>query len=104
MTIYLRTENNNTILDLEVWRAKEGNIDVRGGVPIREYSKLLLANQDKAQLAIDGFDDVDNIRRWYWEVYNESYPNHSMNELMQEIRVVFLEPLCKQFNLSIVID
>jgi len=104
MTIYLRDENNNSLLDLEVWRAKEGNLDVKGGVPILEYSKLLLANQENAQQVIDAFDDLDNIRRWYWEIYNESYPNHSMHELLQEIRVVFLEPVCKQFNLSIVID
>lgn len=104
MTIYLRNDNNNSLLDLEVWRTKEGNLDVRGGVPIREYSKLLLANQENAQLVIDGFHDLDNIRGWYWEKYNETNPNHSMHDLLQEIRSVFLEPLCKQFNLSVVID
>lgn len=104
MTIYLRNEQNNSLLDLEVWRTEEGHYEVKGGVPIREYSKLLLANQDKAQLVIDIFNDLDNIHGWYWERYNEHNRGHSMHDLLQEIRTVFLEPLCKQFNLSIVID
>ncbi len=67
MTLFLRTIDNQTIVDVEIWiKDIEGNscVELSSHVDIEEYSKLLLKNQENSNamtnLSYDEFwDDID---------------------------------------------
>ncbi len=105
MTIYLRTQNNRTLVDIEIWKAKDGNFfEIKVGIPIEEYSNFLLLNQNQSGTVIECFSDIDNMPGWYWENYIEKKPSHTMKEVVEEINKLFLLPISKHFNLEIIKD
>lgn len=102
MTIYLRNEKNQSLLDLEVWKKGE-TTEVSAGVPIKAYSMLLLSRPSQTDYIIDAFDELDQLRGWYWERFVERNPNHTMKELLDAIYEI-LTPICKELDLHIVTD
>lgn len=73
MTIYLRNEENETILDLEVWVKTEESFsfcELRSVVDIKYYSLMLLEAPQKTQAElIADFDQLSELRGWLWETY-----------------------------------
>jgi hypothetical protein len=104
MTIYLRNEQNNSLLDLEVWKTKDNQFEVRAGIPIAAYSELLLSSPKEDQdYIIEAFEDLDNLRAWYWERFNEMNPGHTFKQLTEAIMEI-LKPIAERLKLYIVTD
>ena len=61
-TLYLRNPNGDTLVDIEV-----GDFDIHAVVCIKPYSQLLLLHQVRCREVIDLFDQLQEIRGWYWE-------------------------------------
>ena len=75
MILYLRDQNNNTIVDLECYvKTDEDNRDykyVELGVvvDIQYYSIFLLQNLNRKAEIITTFSDIQELRGWLWESY-----------------------------------
>jgi len=80
MTLFLRTKNNHTILDLDVWVKTEDDhsfVEISSSVDIKNYSILLIAEKEKFKQIqmINDFDELSELRGWLWEVYFSSKVN-----------------------------
>jgi hypothetical protein len=72
MTYFLRSQRNNTIVCVELYKKKEGEsnyIDISTVVVIKEYSKFLLENIELKDSIIEDFDMLDELRGWLLESY-----------------------------------
>ena len=74
MTLFLRNEKNETILDLEVWVKTEDSysfVELSSSIDINNYSLMLIKNTDKEKQIemISDFDELSELRGWLWEVF-----------------------------------
>ena len=109
MTLFLRDDKDNTIVDLEVWVKKEdGNefVDISCSIVISHYSKLLLSiEKHKQQQFIDTFDEISGLRGWLWEVYfmgGDNDPKEYKN-VLNEVRQM-LSAVANRYGLRVVED
>jgi len=102
MIFFLRNKNNRTIVDLELYENKEG-MDLHSGVIINTYSEFLLANLDRKDEIIKDFDDIDQLRGWFWEVYMELEPNPSLKDATDKVSRM-LQDVAKKYDLYYVTD
>ncbi len=103
MTIFLRNEHNNTVADIEVNKKADGQIDVHSVVNIKEFSELLWANKSGPTNGIvDDFENVQNLRRWYWEVYPNS-DNPVFHEVVAALKVILI-PIAERYDLALIVD
>ena len=68
MTLFLRNQDNDTILDVEIYKTK-GHVELHSSIIIDKYSKFLLINQDKAMGIIRDFTMLSELRGCLWERY-----------------------------------
>ena len=103
MTIYLRDENNNTLVDISVWE-KHNSPDLRSDVIIKNYSKFLLENHYRRHEIIKVFDDLSEMRGWLHEVYLPlENKNATKKDVIERVKLI-LKGLCNNFKLNIVTD
>lgn len=104
MTLFLRTQKNFTILDVEYYK-KEGQLDVRAVIDITQYSKLLLENLERKDEIISTFRDLTDLRGWLWERYfmGEENTDLEYDNVLKELRNILKEAATK-FNLYYVED
>lgn len=95
MVHFLRTTDNRTIIECEVY-----NNDLSAAVNIHEYSKMLidLHNKDLHHPFIKTMSDLSEIRGWWWEMARTSYS--SIDEFVaDQFKQVAIE-----YNLNYITD
>lgn len=103
MTIYLRDENNNTLVDISVWES-DNYLDLRSDVIIKHYSKFLLENHYRRHEIIKVFDDLSEMRGWLHEVYlSVENKNATLEDVIERVKLI-LQGVCNNFKLNIVTD
>lgn len=102
MTLFLRTKENETVVDIELNNGENG-LDVRVATDIKIYSEILLANLDKQEQVIEDFSEIDNLRGWFFEVYMEQTEKPDLPDVQTEIKKIIL-PIAEKYNLFYVID
>lgn len=109
MTIYLKNEENETILDLEVWVKTEESIsfcELRSVVDIKNYSLMLLETPQKAQAElISYFDQLSELRGWLWETYFMGRKNEEkeIDGVIDELKLI-LKKVADKYGLYLVTD
>lgn len=108
MTLFLRDEKNNSIVDLEYYVANEGNVpylELSVSIDIKYYSVLLLSNRDRALQIINDFDNIQELRGWLWEVYFMGGKNDAgkYSDVLKELREMFKD-VANRYKLSLVED
>lgn len=101
MVIYLRNENKETLVDIEIYE-KDNFIDLNSSVMIRGYSNLLLSQQDKEQVIAD-FDFISELRGWFHESYCESVDDFTINDVIKEVTEM-LNKVALRYNLAVITD
>ena len=111
MTIYLRNQSNNTVVDIEIWKKREllsptksiEYVELRSSVNMETYSRLLLNHPEKNK-AIEAFGELAELRGWFWERYKAvENKNPEVHEVISAVKDI-LAPIAKEFNLHIVVD
>lgn len=110
MTFFLRNQDNQTVVDIELFK-KDGCVELNSTVCIKPYSQLLLeqliSEKDESEIRrfIQEFDDLSELRGWLWESYFavrkntvEEFDNVS-KELKEKLMTV-----AKKYNLRFVRD
>ena len=109
MILYLRDQNNDTILDVECYvTSEEGSskyVELHSTVCVAPYSKFLLANPDKQDEIIRLFDELSELRGWLWESYFKGGVNdpEKYDEIIKLLRGL-LKGVARDYNLSYVED
>lgn len=96
MTHYLRNENNRTIIECETFKKLKEDYDLSSNIDVAEYSDLLYFNQDKFNEIKWDFDSLHNIRREWFEGFNEG----SMDDFVKE----YYTRVAKKYNLNYITD
>ena len=106
MTIFIRNKKNRSLVEIEVYSNKDGTCkDISSGVVIDTYSELLLneENKDAQQYIVSRFSDIDELRAWYWEVFNGDGENPTTKQTTDAIMEI-IKPICLKLDLGIVTD
>lgn len=109
MTLFLRTKNNETIVDLDIWIKKDNipYVEISCSINIKNYSLLLLRNPNpRKQLEIiTDFDQLDEIRGWLWEVYFATKKNteKEYSNVLREVKWI-LSKVAEKYDLHLVED
>ena len=109
MTIYLRNEENETILDLEVWVKTEDSIsfcELRSVIDIKNYSLMLLDTSQKVQAElIADFDQISELRGWLWETYFMGRKNEEkeIDGVIGQLKMI-LKKVADKYGLYLVTD
>lgn len=108
MTIYLRTQENKTLLEIEVWVKTEDNysfVELSVVVNIKNYSDFLLSNLDKQDAIVDDFQDMSELRGWLWEVYFMSKDNvpSEIHGVVKELNE-YLQSIAQYYGLALITD
>lgn len=109
MILFLRDQNNNTIVDLECY-VDTGDkdyefIELHVTVDIMYYSAFLLQNLWRKEEVVVMFSDIQELRGWLWEVYfggQRSDPD-KYDDVLAELRKK-LRAVAKHFDLDYVED
>lgn len=102
MTLFLRNDKNQSIVDIEINFTKD-NQDLRSVVVIEYYSKLLLENLNRSEEVIKDFSEIDELRGWFWEVYMEMTTIPSQRDCVEKVSNK-LVMLADKYNLNYVVD
>ncbi len=103
MTIYLRDENNDTLVDISIWGGVT-SLDLRSCIIIKNYSKFLLENHYRRHEIIKTFEDLSEIRGWLHEVYlSVENKNATKEDVIKRVKLI-LQDVCNNFKLNIVTD
>ena len=110
MTLFLRNEKNETILDLEVWVKTEDSysfVELSSSINIKNYSLMLIKNTDKEKQIemISDFDELSELRGWLWEVFFMVKKNEpeEYEFVVQELKVI-LKKVADKYGLFVVQD
>ena len=108
MVLYLRSNDNKTIVDLEITGRTKKDVDISSVVDIKEYTKkfisLFMIDKEEASRFTDEMEYVQEIRGWLFETYlNEVKDNFSYNELLDMLKSYF-KYLAEKYNLFVVED
>lgn len=105
MILYLRNENNETVVDMEIFTNSDDITDVICTVMIKPYTEILLKDKytNKEKVAND-FDKISEIRSWFWESYmlgkNQPVDPGSVINAIKK----YLEPFRLEYSLYYVTD
>lgn len=81
MTLFLRNRQNQTIIEVSIY----GN-DLSAAIVVDNYSRELLASPNKETFIRD-FNNLNEIRGWYFEVANpSSNSNKTVKDFIPEIK------------------
>lgn len=107
MTLFLRNEDNRTILEAEYWvKTDDGRkfLDISAAIDVQNYSTSLLrkvSSNDYEEFITD-IDGLSNVRGWLWEVYEDTKPEN-YNDVLEKLRTWFKE-IATKHNLQYVED
>jgi hypothetical protein len=116
MILFLRDKNNENLYEVEINKSKDKRIiDVHGSVNVEEvlwYVVEKTRNGENALIVefIKDFSFLDEIRGWYWEVYNNNRFFHNEEEVEKEYDDVVreirkkLKAIAPKYSLSVVED
>lgn len=97
MTLFLRNKDNRTIVDIELnFNTDTG--DLHSHVVIDTYSKLLIENIDNHKQVIYDFQEISELRGWFWEVYMESADQPNFADCKAKVKG-FLMTLADRYDL-----
>lgn len=93
MTLFLRTKDGKTIIDMELWtKSMPENKDhtyheISCSIDIKNYSEKLieLHNKDCHYQFIEAIDHLSEVRRWLWEFYFMNKKNDGSDENYKKI-------------------
>ena len=94
MIHFLRTQQNRTIIECEVY-----NDDLHTATNISEYSRFLLDSICQEEI-IEDFDSLDQIRGWWWE---REEPFGDWASIDEFVKTKFIE-VAERYNLRYVTD
>lgn len=111
MTLYLRNDKNDSILEIELWVDIEDplyeHIDISCSIYIKEYSLMLLNTKDinKQLEMIYDFDELSEIRGWLHEVFFMVKKNtrDEYNSVLDELRNI-LKKVGDKYDLHLIED
>ncbi len=108
MTLFLRNNKNQSIVDLEIWVKTEDNhsfIELQSAVIIETYSKFLLKNLDRKIEIIEDFSNLEELRGWLWESYFMGGNNDPKKypEVLLILRTLFKE-IAEKYDLTYIED
>ncbi len=110
MTLFLRNEKNQTILDLDVWvKTEDSNsfVEISSSVDISNYSQMLIKNTDSKiqQEMIKDFDELSELRGWLWEVFFMGGKNDpkEFDKVATELKQI-LKTIAEKYGLFVVQD
>jgi hypothetical protein len=112
MIFYLRNENNENIVDVEVWvKTPESGgeyVELSSTILIKPYSKLLLDNLNKKNKIMDDFESLSELRGWLWERYfmvnkNTNFHGSQIDDVVKKLKVI-LTKIAKDYKLTLVED
>ena len=112
MTLFLRNDKNETLVDINLFQSKGDYIELRSVVCINTYSTLLIniLNQyidspDKVLEFIRDFNNLQELRGWLWETYFmvRQNTNKEFPAVLKAVKDILSE-VCKKYNLYLVID
>jgi hypothetical protein len=106
MILFLRDKNNNTIVDLDCYKSRDGYIDITSTVCIDEYSKLLLSTpEEQRSLLITEFNNISELRGWLWESHfmGRKNTNEEYDQVIEQLRGMF-KNVAKKYDLCYVED
>lgn len=113
MTYYLRTKENKTILDVELWVKDNKNgdepytyVELSSVVDIGNYSILLLEYSGETQIEfINDFDQLSELRGWMWESFFMIKKNTEKEIDNVKIALMnILKPIAEKYDLMVVQD
>ena len=108
MTLYLRNEKGENLVDLEVWVKTENNysfVELSSTIHIPSYSNLLLNNLDKKNKIIHDFDNLSELRGWLWERYFMTNKNDGtqIDDVIDKLKII-LAKVAKDYKLNLIQD
>lgn len=108
MTLYLRNEKGDNLLDLEVWVKTEDGysfVELSSSIDIPSYSYLLLDNLNKKNKIIHDFDNLSELRGWLWERYFMTGKNDGsqIDDVINKLKII-LTKVAKDYNLALIQD
>jgi len=108
MTLYLRNEKGDNLLDLEVWVKTENGfsfVELSSSIDIPSYSYLLLDNLKKKNKIIHDFDNLSELRGWLWERYFMTGKNDGtqIDDVINKLKII-LTKVAKDYNLALIQD
>jgi hypothetical protein len=102
MILFLRDKRNKSILDLEVISDTNAKIkDIHAVVCIEPYSGFLLRNLPRAQEIVKDFEELSELRGWYWE--GQVYKDDSSTAVLELLRAR-LQAIARKYSLRYVED
>jgi hypothetical protein len=103
MTLYLRNEQNRTIVDIELYK-KNNYVELSSSIDIENYSNYLLNNLNRKNEIISDFNDLSELRGWLWEVFlGDDNTADKYDETLEEVRKM-LKKYANKHNLYYVED
>jgi hypothetical protein len=109
MTLFLRNEKNETILELEVWIKTEDSysfVELSSIIDIKNYSLMLINTDKEKQIEmISDFDELSELRGWLWEVFFMVKKNEpkEYDSVVQELKAI-LKNVADKYGLFVVQD
>lgn len=112
MTLFVRNEQNKTIVDIEIFKEKDGDyeyIEISSSVMIREYTDELMTmvgnENDRVEQFIDDIEFLSELRGWLWEVYFNGQKSDvsKYNEVVSKVKEM-LNDITERHNLLWVQD
>lgn len=102
MTLFLRNDRNETIVDIELNEGENG-LDLRSVVIIETYSELLLKNLNISDEVISDFSELSELRGWFWEVFMEMSDKPTFIDARKQVKTI-LTTIAKKYNLAYIED
>jgi hypothetical protein len=108
MILFLRDQNNNSIVDLECYVSNEDGhrfVELHVTVDIMYYSVLLLGNLHRKEQVIADFSEIQELRGWLWEKYFMGSTNDpdKYDDVIAELRKI-LKTVGEKYELGYVED
>ena len=107
MIIFLRTQDNKTLVDITVFGGEKP--DLSSIVIIGNYSRFLLEycvlhGGSAVTDIIDLFNDLQELRVWLFEKYLVTENKNADQGEIEEKIIEILKPICEEYDLRIVTD
>lgn len=108
MVLYLRTKDNKTLFEANVWidSTEERQlpfVELIATINISNYSNFLIENLKKKNKIISDFDNLNELRGWLWERFFVTIPNDGtkLDEVITKLRVI-LGKVAKDYDLLLI--
>ena len=115
MVIYLRTPQNKSIFEAEIYNKKADEMgesdasftELHTTVYVRDYSLFLinLAPAHKQLKFLNTMDTLSELRGWMWEIYFMTKKNRGQDkdDIIEKVRETF-RAVAEEFGLNVVED